>query len=110
MKNDASLLVYLLHQLSDLGVVDPRSMFGSYGLYHHGVFFGIVSDGTLFLKTDERTVERYQLHGMHPFQPNPRQILRTYYRVPDLIVETPSELAEWAREAIAAQRRARATR
>ena len=107
---NASFLTYLLHQLGGLGGVDPRPMFGSYGLYHHGVFFGIVAEGSLFLKTDELSVARYYAHGTHPFQPNPRQILRSYYRVPEVVVASPDELVDWAAEAIAVQRRIQASR
>ena len=106
---NASFLAFLLHQLGSLGGVDPRPMFGAYGLYHHGVFFGIVAEGSLFLKTDELSVARYHAQGMYPFQPNPRQILRSYYRVPEVVVASPDELVDWAEEAIAVQRRIQAT-
>ena len=106
---NACFLAYLLHQLGGLGGVNPRPMFGAYGLYQDGVFFGIVAEGSLFLKTDELSVTRYHAHGMHPFQPNPRQILRSYYRVPEFVVDSPDELVDWAKEAIAVQRQIQAT-
>lgn len=107
---NASFLAYLPHQLGSLGGVDPRPMFGAYGLYHHGVFFGIVTAGSLDVKTDDLSVTRYLAHGMHPFQPNPRQILHRYYRVPEVVVASPDELVDWAEEAVAVQRRIRGTR
>jgi DNA transformation protein len=34
---------FVIDQLSPLGDIVPRSMFGGVGLYSHGVFFGIMA-------------------------------------------------------------------
>src|SRR4030067_521054 len=62
-------------------------------------FFGIVYDGRLYLKTDETTREKYRGCGMGPFAPSEKQVLKSYYEVPEEIVEEERELASWAREA-----------
>ena len=46
---------FVLDQLEELGDVTARSMFGGVGLYHRGVFFGLLARDTLYLKVDERT-------------------------------------------------------
>ena len=79
-------------------------MFGGQGLYFNGTFFGIVARDRLYLKTDERSRQRYQRLGAEPFQANPKQILWTYYEVPASILEDSTELVSCAQEAIQAQR------
>jgi DNA transformation protein and related proteins len=95
---------FVLDQLEELGNVTPRSMFGGVGLYHAGVFFGILARDTLYLKVDASTLADYERAGMKPFRPYPGRQTRTtrYYSVPLEILESPIDLAAWARKAIAA--------
>jgi len=94
---------FVLDQLRSLEGVSCRSMFGGYGLYLGAHFFGILHEGRLYFKTDETTRESYRLHGMGPFAASERQVLKSYYEVPEEIVEDPEELASWAREAAASR-------
>jgi DNA transformation protein len=100
-----SYLQFVLDQLRSLEDVSCRSMFGGYGLYLAEDFFGIVYDGRLYFKTDETTREKYRDRGMGPFAPNEKQILMTYYEVPEEIVEDDEQLVSWAREASARKRK-----
>ncbi len=92
---------FVLDQLRPLEGVSCRSMFGGYGLYLGANFFGILHEGRLYFRTDETTRESYRSHGMGPFAPSAKQILKSYYEVPADIVEDQDELAAWAREAAA---------
>lgn len=98
---------FVLDQLEDLGGVLPRSMFGGIGLYRDGLFFGIVAGDVLYLKVDDRTRRDYEAAGMAPFKPYAhRPGSMQYYAVPVGVLESASELAEWARKAVGAARRA----
>ena len=98
---------FVLDQLEDLGGVLPRSMFGGIGLYRDGLFFGIVAGDVLYLKVDERTRRDYEAAGMAPFKPYAhRPGSMQYYAVPVGVLESASELAEWARKAVGVARRA----
>lgn len=101
--SDATFRDFVLDQLHRLGELECRRMFGSYGLYHDGVFFGIICQGQLYLKTDSVTQTVYRQRGMQPFRPHTRQTLRSYYAVPIDILEDPEQLAVWAQQAIACQ-------
>lgn len=94
---------FVLDQLRPLGGVSCRSMFGGYGLYLGADFFGILHEGRLYFKTDETTRPNYRDRGMGPFSPSEKQVLRSYYEVPEEIVEDQEELASWAREAAASR-------
>ena len=95
---------YVLDQLEELGGVTPRSMFGGVGLYHHGVFFGILARDVLYLKTDEKNRPDYVRAGTRVFKPYAGKSTgkTRYYEVPLDVLESAPELAVWARKAIAA--------
>jgi DNA transformation protein len=97
---------YVLDQLDGLGGVSARSMFGGYGMYLRGEFFGIVFDGRLYFRTDESNRDAYIAEGSRPFEPNPRQRLKNYYEVPADVIEDRDQLVEWAREAVDSRTRA----
>jgi DNA transformation protein len=96
---------FVLDQLEELGDVVPKAMFGAVGLYHRDLFFGILARDTLYLKVDDRNLADYQRAGMKPFNPYPgRSGKMRYYAVPLDVLESPIELAVWARKAIAVAR------
>ena len=100
---------FVLDQLSELGDVLPKAMFGGVGLYHRGVFFGIIARDTLFLKVDETNRTDYERAGSKPFKPyRDRPGTMQYYAVPLDVLESPMDLARWARAAISAAERKRA--
>ena len=94
---------FVLEQLGALGDVEPRRMFGDWGLYCGDVFFGIIADERLYFKTDAASRPQYVNAGMAPFRPNPNQTLVTYYEVPVDIIEDRDSLADWARRAVRSQ-------
>ena len=91
---------FVVDQLRRLGPVQARAMFGGHGLYHEGLFFGIIHAGRLYLKTDEKSRATYVEQGMGPFRPNERQTLKSYYEVPVDVLEDDETLAVWARRAV----------
>lgn len=98
---------FVLDQLEGLEGVVPRAMFGGIGLYRDGLFFGIVAGDVLYLKVDDRTRGDYARAGMEPFRPYANRAgTMQYYAVPVGVLESASELAEWARRAVAVARRA----
>ncbi len=99
--HDDAFVRFVRDQLRALGEVRSRAMFGGHGLYLQGVFFGIVFDGRLYLKTDAATVAAYAAAGMGPFRPTARQTLARYYEVPPEILEDGERLDGWARTAVA---------
>ena len=58
-------------------------------------------DGRLYLKKSEATRGEFISRGMEPFRPSERQTLKSYYEVPGDVVESPAELVNWCRTAVA---------
>ncbi|HEX2049460.1 MAG TPA: TfoX/Sxy family protein [Actinomycetota bacterium] len=106
MRSDSGFLDFVLDQLRALDDVEPRAMFGGHGLYAGPVFFGVVYDERLYLKTDDATRGWYEERGMPTFRPNERQNIKSYHEVPADALEDADELVELARRAIDAQRSA----
>jgi len=106
----SALLDYVLDQLAPLGQARGRAMFGGHGLYLDGLFVGIVSDETLYLKADEQTRAGFEDAGMEPFTyaKAGRRIALSFWQAPADAVEDPTELCRWVSDAAAAARRAQA--
>lgn len=100
MAVSSEYVAYLLDQLRAVEGVRAKRMFGGHGLYADEFFFAIVSDGRLYLKTDEHTRADFVAHGMGPFSPPSGQVLKRYYEVPEEIVDDRHTLSDWARCAI----------
>ena len=95
---------FVLDQLQEFGEVTPKAMFGGIGLYHDGVFFGILARDRLWLKVGANNRGDYEAAGMKPFKPYPgRPGSMKYYEVPLAVLESPIELAAWARKALEAR-------
>ena len=63
-----TLISYIVDQLSLVGLVAPKRMFGGVGIFKEGKMFGILNSiGTFFLKVDETNIRDYQEKGMLPF-------------------------------------------
>ena len=102
---------YVLAQFEELGDVTARAMFGGIGLYKGDLFFGIVAGDVLYLKADDENRPAFEKAGMPPFQPfEGRSGTMQYYQVPVEVLESPTELAKWAKASVAVAGRAAARR
>ncbi|MGA7407827.1 MAG: TfoX/Sxy family protein [Pseudolabrys sp.] len=97
-----------IHDLfQPFGAVSVRRMFGGAGLFADGVMFGLVSGGQIYLKADATTVTCFEREQCEPFEyatKNGKRTLTSYSRLPDRLYDDADELAQWARQALAAAR------
>ncbi len=92
---------YLKDQLSSLGDVTLRKMFGGAGVFLNGKVFGLVADDTLYLKVDDSNRKMYLEAGAEQFRPfSDKELLMPYYRVHGTVLEDAEELCRWADESI----------
>ncbi len=99
MTRQDSFKEFVLDQLAAMESITCRAMFGGFGLYRQGVFFGILHKGRLYFKTNDHTRSAYEEYGMQPFRPSDKQTLKNYYEVPPDILEDGDELVHWAEQA-----------
>jgi DNA transformation protein len=95
---------FVLDQLSGLGAVEAKPMFGGAGFYLDGTFFGILYKDHVYFRTSKQTMADYAKRKMKPFTPfeGRRGGSKTYFEVPVEILESPDDLVSWARKAAAA--------
>ena len=98
---------FAMDQLSGLGEVLPRKMFGGVGLYCDGLFFALIARDELYLKVDDQTRAFFEAAGSTAFRPyDDRPATMQYYSVPIAVLESAPELVGWARRALRAAARA----
>ena len=106
MKVTAEYTRFVLDQLSGLGNVTARSMFGGVGLYSSGVFFAIIARDVLYFKVDKHNLPDYKQARMKPFKPfDDRPTSMKYYQVPLSVLECADDLVAWARKSVRAAER-----
>lgn len=109
MASSDGFLELLRDQLSGLGPIRIRRMFGGAGIYCDGVMFALVSDDTLYLKADDSNGGDFEAESLPPFSyetKTGRTTIASYRRAPERLLEDPDELVAWARAALAAAHRA----
>ena len=90
-------LEFVLDQLSDLGDVSARKMFGGAGIYCAGKMFGLIANDVAYLKTDDCNRSDYEERDSSPFKPwEHKKMTMPYYEVPPEVLEDSEELVEWA--------------
>jgi DNA transformation protein len=99
--DEGSFGAFVLDQLSGLGDVEAKPMFGGAGFYLDGAFFGILYEQRLYFRVSADTIGDYRQRRMQPFKPfeGRRGSSKNYYEVPVEILESPPDLVKWARAA-----------
>ena len=107
LASSSAFETFVIDQLSELGEVVPRKMFGGVGLYCDTLFFGLIARDELYLKVDDQTRAFFESAGSAPFRPyDDRPVTMQYYVVPVGVLESAPDLIGWARRALAAASRA----
>jgi DNA transformation protein and related proteins len=104
MAVSSDYLDYVRDQLSGLGGVTSRRMFGGAGLYCDEFFFALVDNDTLYLRVNDSNRADFTTRAMAQFRPYPEspQLSTTYYETPADVLEDAAELVVWARRSVAA--------
>jgi len=105
-------LEYLNEVFELFGPITARRMFGGYGIYHDGLMFALVADGTLYLKADAENSSYFEEEGLGPFEydKNGKLVRMAYYQAPDEIMDDREQAAVWARRSFEAALRGKSSR
>ncbi|OKO77511.1 competence protein TfoX [Bradyrhizobium sp. NAS80.1] len=101
---------FLIDLFADFGPVTIRKMFSGYGISADGINFALALRAGLFFRADEVTIPDYEAEGSKPFQYSTRAktvMVNSYWELPARLFDDSEELAQWARAALAAARRAK---
>lgn len=105
MRNNPSLASYVNEQLSFLGRISSRSIFGATGIFIEERLLGIVVDeDTLYLHTGPSNREDYLSREMPQFKPYPNafDLTTDHHRVPLDVLRDQALLREWGQRALTA--------
>jgi DNA transformation protein and related proteins len=104
---------FLREQLTPLGRIETRRMFGKTGVFCDGLMLGMVRDNTLYFRVDDGNRAAFKEAESFPplnYEKKGRTIDLSFWRAPDRLIDEPDELVTWARAALAAARRVAAKR
>jgi DNA transformation protein len=104
---------FLTDLFSEFGAVDIKRMFSGFGISADGVNFALSLRAGLYLRADSETIPRFEAEGCGPFQYQTRQktvTVNSYWQMPSRLFDDPEEVAQWARAALDAARRAAASK
>ena len=104
MAVSSEYLDYVHDQLSGLGGVSSRRMFGGAGLYCDEFFFALIDNDTLYLRVNDANRADFTTRGMGQFRPyaDRPELSMSYYETPADVLEDPAQLVSWARRSVAA--------
>ena len=92
---------YVTEQLSAVGYIAAKKMFGGVGLYADGIFFALLADDVLYVKVDDTNRQDFEQAGMGAFRPYPDKTRSMqYFEVPVEVLEDAEELYNWAGKSI----------
>jgi len=101
MAVSSNYLDYVLEQLSCVGPVTSKRMFGGAGIYLDGLFFALVADDALYFKVDDSNRADYEAAGMKPFKPfGDESYSMGYFEVPIEVLEDRDQLQHGANESL----------
>jgi DNA transformation protein len=102
---------YVLETMLHWASVNSRKMFGRYGLYRDELMFALITDDTLYFKTDECNVAQFEQAGSLPFvyHSKARVVQMSYWSAPAECLESPNEMCDWCNVAYAAALRSSKT-
>ena len=110
MTASAEYLDFIKEQLAGFGPVTIRRMFGGAGIYRDGLMFALIADETLYLKADGASRSEFESLGLPPFSfaaKGAKKVIMSYWRAPEVCLDDPDQMTEWARKAFAAAMRGR---
>jgi len=108
-----SFAEFLREQLTPLGRVTMRRMFGKTGVFCGGLMFGMVANDTLYFRVDDHNKATFKEAQAFPplnYEKEGCTIDLSFWRAPERLFDEPDELVAWARAAVAAARRVAAKR
>ena len=100
---------FVTEQMSFIGGLRVRAMFGGYGVYRDDRIFAIIVDDRLYFKADSITRAEFEAKGLSPFTyvARGKSVTMQYFEAPPEVFEEPETMRSWVQKAYGAALRAR---
>ncbi len=111
MSRSSEFVTFVVEQMTSIGKLRVRAMFGGYGIYLDDCFIAIIVDDRLYFKADSVTASEFEVKGLSPFSYMARGKLVTmkYFEAPPEVFEEPEAMRFWVQKAYEAAIRAKKT-
>lgn len=109
MAVSAGFIDFVKDAFTPFGEITVRKMFGGGGVYCDGMFFAVLDEETVYLKTDAVTRAAFEGAGLEAFSfetKNGDIALTSYFAAPEGMFDDEDELRRWTTLALDAARRA----
>jgi DNA transformation protein and related proteins len=103
MSASKEFVTHIRELLSPIGVLGDAVFFGGHALKYQDKQFAMVMGNTLYFRVNDQTRAEYAAMGSVPFSylTKVRRVeVRTYFSVPEDVLESRGQLLAWARKAI----------
>jgi DNA transformation protein len=89
---------HIVDLLEPFGPCESKRMFGGFGVFHQGLMFGLIADGSLYLKADDATRPLFEVEDSEAFSyyKQDKKYQLSYYLAPDPFFEDPEASLYWA--------------
>ena len=106
------LASHCLELFAPMGAGRSKRMFGGHGIYVDDLFVALIVADRLYLKADDASRATFAQAGCEPFiyDGAGKKVTVSYWTVPAEAMESPALMQPWARLAIDAALRARASK
>ena len=99
MSEAQDFATHIVDLLDSFGPCEARRMFGGFGIFHQGLMFGLIADGSLYLKADAETKDLFTAEGAEAFSyyKQEKEYRLSYYLAPEQFFEDQDACLYWAR-------------
>jgi DNA transformation protein len=105
MPAPAELIAHARDLFADLGEITVGGLFGGSALYVEGdIMFACIIGGTIYMKSDETTVDAFVDAGSEPFtypKKGGETVVTSLMSLPESASDDPDEARDWARRSYA---------
>ncbi len=112
MSRPGEFVEFVIEQMSFIGGLRVRAMFGGYGAYQNNRIFAIIVDDRLYFKADSVTRDEFEAKGLSPFTyvARGKSVTMQYFEAPPEVFEEPEAMRRWVQKAYETAIRAKKTK
>ena len=102
MSRSSEFVEFVTEQMSFVGGLRVRAMFGGYGVYRDDRIFAIIVDDRLYFKADSITRAEFEEKGLSPFTyvARGKPVTMQYFEAPPEVFEEPEAMRSWVQKAL----------